>query len=161
MRKPALSGLLPSIAAATLTTAGCYDFHIIGPEDAPAIAHPNAVTVTITYRRPTACQNSGSPCSGNVVFFASWMRDPNYIVLAPSAGHEMVGTARNVAVNFPGGEPYAVYVHDPFIQDAGTCGVTAERLTIGGESVRVFEHPGGCREQGLIRIDASGKGRNP
>lgn len=156
-----LSGARVAAAAAVVLSAACYDFHVIGPEDPPPLANPRTVSVAVAYRRPPACQNTGSPCSGNVVFFASWMREPNFVVLTPTAGHEMVATLRDVPVNFPAGEPYGVYVHDPFIQDAGTCGVTAERLTVGGETIRVFQNPGGCRELGLIRIDASGSGRNP
>lgn len=148
-------------ALLALTGAACYDFRIVGPEDPPAVPNPTTVSVTVTYSRPAACLNSGSPCDGNVVFFGSWMRDPNYVILQHTIGHAMTATVANVPVNFPNGEPHTVYVNDPFIRDVGTCGVTAERLVIGREPVRVFQNPGGCREQGLIRIDASGFGRTP
>lgn len=141
--------------------SSCYDFRVIGPEDAPPQPNPNTVSVSITYERPAGCQNTSSPCTGNIVFFASWMREPNYLILKQTSGHEWAGTATNVPVNYPTGSPYTVYIHDPYLLDVGTCGVTAERLVIGRERITAFRNPGGCSEQGLIRIDAAGYGRTP
>jgi hypothetical protein len=146
-----------------LLAAGCYDFHLTGPEDAPQVSPPMLVSVTIEYRQPNGCVNSLNTCDEQVIFFASWMppegafpltRDPN--------GFIWRGVARNVPVNYPPKDfPHAVRVYDPHILDHPTGGVTAERLRIGGEILTVFDSEGTPKESGLIYVDANGHGRSP
>jgi hypothetical protein len=155
--------LSTALAIGLLCVGGCYDFHLTGPEDAPALSPPNLVTVTIEYRQPNGCVNSLGRCDDPVVFFASWFdigaqfeltRDPN--------GFIWRGVARNVPVNFPPrDDPHAVRVFDPHILDHPTGGVTAERLRIGGQILTVFDSAGTPRESGLVYVDENGRGRNP
>ena len=139
----------------------CYDFHMVGPEDPPAIPRPQTVSVLISYRQPLGCVPPESSCGGPVTFHASWMPIGTHATLQQTAAHTWTATIANVPFNYPGVDPYRVYAVDPFLRDTPTGGVSAERLTIGGELIVKFENPGGTREQGLIYIDANGNGRTP
>ena len=149
------------LLGALLAFPACYDFHTVGPEDPVSQKTPNTATVSIVYLRPEACINIGSSCAGPVTFHASWMRLGSSLTLDQTAEHTWTATVPNVPVNFPNGEPYRVYAVDPYLLDSPTQGISADRLTIGGQKIRDIENPGGTREQGLIFIDASGYGRRP
>lgn len=149
------------VLALTLALPACYDFHMVGPEDPPPLKSPATVSVSVVYLQPSDCVNFISRCDGPVTFQASWMRPGGYVVLEPSGAHHWVATIPDVPINFPGVDPYRVYAVDPYLLDTPTRGISADRLTIGGERVVKFENPGGTREQGLIYIDANGKGRTP
>ena len=149
------------ILACALLLPACYDFHQVGPEDPPALPSPATVTIEVVYNRPSECVNVRSPCGGPVTFQASWMKLGAYITLRQSAPHSWVATISGVPINWPGNEPHHVYAVDPYLLDTATNGVSADRLTVAGERIVKFENPGGSREQGLIYIDANGKGRTP
>jgi len=85
----------------------------------------------------------------------------SHITLTQTANHTWTATVPDVPINFPGVDPYRVYAVDPFLLDSPTVGVSADRLIIGGERIVSIQNAGGTREQGLIYIDASGKGRTP
>lgn len=144
-----------------LLVPACYDFHIVGPEDPPTAKTPMTVPVSIVYMRPVACVNTGSSCGGPVTFHASWMKLGTNLTLTQTTEHSWTALVPDVPVNFPGVDPYRVYAVDPFLLDSPTRGVSADRLTIGGQRIVKFENPGGTREQGLIYIDAAGYGRSP
>lgn len=154
---------LPHLGAWALILAfpSCYDFHMVGPEDPPPLKSPATVSVTVTYLRPSECVNAGAQCGGPVTFQASWMSLGTYVTLQPSTAHTWVATIPDVPVNYPGVDPHRVYAVDPFLRNTETAGVSADRLTVGGERIVKFENPGGSREQGLIYIDANGRGRTP
>jgi hypothetical protein len=149
------------VLALAATLPSCYDFHFVGPEDPTPVKLPNSVSVTVSYLRPVACVNTSSRCDGPVTFHASWMKLGAGITLEQTATHTWTATLPDVPVNFPGGDPYRVYAVDPFLLDSPTGGISADRLWIGGEKIVKFENPGGTREQGLILIDANGRGRTP
>lgn len=149
------------LLATALAFPACYDFHFVGPEDPPAVKSPATVSVNIVYLRPVGCVNTGSSCAGPVTFHASWMKLGTSLTLTQTAEHTWTATVPNVPVNFPGVDPYRVYAVDPYLLDSPTRGVSADRLTIGGQRITKFENEGGTREQGLIFIDASGFGRTP
>jgi len=140
---------------------GCYDFHTVGPEDPPELPSPAKVSVSILYLQPGACVNRSSACDGPVTFHASWMSLGGYVILQQTSPHSWTATIPDVPINYPGVDPYRVYAVDPYLLDTATGGVSADRLTVGGERIVKFENPGGSREQGLIFIDANGKGRSP
>lgn len=140
---------------------GCYDFHIVGPEDPPPVKSPQTVSVSISYLQPLGCVLPGTNCGGPVTFHASWMPVGSYVTLLQTAAHTWTATVDNVPFNYPGVDPYRVYAVDPYLVDTPTRGVSAERLTVGGELIVKFENAGGSSEQGLIFIDANGKGRTP
>jgi len=147
--------------ALALALPGCYDFHIVGPEDPAPIRLPPTVPVSVVYLQPVACVPPGSLCGGPVTFHASWMPLGSYVTLEQTAAHTWTATLPDVPYNYPGVDPYRVYAVDPYLKDTPTAGVSADRLIIGGERIVKFENPGGTREQGLIYIDANGKGRTP
>ncbi len=147
--------------ALALALSGCYDFHTVGPEDPPAIKQPQTVSVSISYLQPLGCVPPGTNCGGPVTFHASWMPLGTYATLQQSAAHTWTAAIPNVPINYPGVDPYRVYAVDPYLRDTPTGGVSADRLTVGGERLVLFENAGGTREQGLIYIDANGKGRTP
>ncbi len=147
--------------ALVLALPACYDFHMVGPEDPAPLKSPATVSVSVVYLQPAECVNFVSPCDGPVTFQASWMKPGGYVTLQQSAAHTWVATIPDVPINFPGVDPYRVYAVDPYLLDTPTRGISADRLTIGGERLVKFENPGGTREQGLIYIDANGKGRTP
>ena len=147
-----------------LVTGGCYDFHLVGPEDPDPLPAPRVVSVAIEYRQPAVCYNDPSHCNDLVVFFGSWMRPgAEFFLQADPGSHVWTGVAHGVPVNFPptGGEPYRVRVFDPRLRGQLTEGFSAERLKIGGQTVLQIDRPGGKNEAGLIYIDENGLGRNP
>jgi hypothetical protein len=147
--------------ALALALQGCYDFHVVGPEDPPPIKSPQTVSVSISYLQPVGCVPPGTNCGGPVTFHASWLPVGAYVILLQTAAHTWTATLDNVPFNYPGVEPYRVYAVDPYLLDTPTRGVSADRLTVGGERIVKFENAGGASEQGLIFIDANGKGRTP
>lgn len=154
-------GSLALLGLAASLTGGCYDFHTVGPEDPTPLKNPATVAVSIAYTQPVACVNTGSRCDGPVTFQASWLPRGGYVTLTETASHVWTATVTDVPVNFPGSDPYRVYAVDPYLLDTPTGGISASRLTVGGERIVRFENEGGTREQGLIFIDANGKGRTP
>lgn len=150
---------------AALTTAlclsGCYDFTKVGPEDPPVMQTPMTVTIQVSYVQPSFCPNVRTGCSGPVTFQASWLNSGAYLNMQAGAGHTWSLTIPNVPVNWPGLDPYRVYAVDPYLAETPTQGVSADRLTVAGEKITQFDNAGNPREQGLIFIDASGKGRTP
>jgi hypothetical protein len=149
------------LSALTLALPSCYDFHKVGPEDPPALASPQTVSVSVLYLRPSECVNTTSRCDGPVTFQASWMALGSFITLQQSGAHTWAATIPDVPINYPGADPHRVYAVDPYLKDTQTGGVSADRLTIGGEHIVKFEFAGGANEHGLIFIDANGKGRTP
>lgn len=147
--------------ALTAALSACYDFHTVGPEDPAPLKLPVTVSVSVVYQRPASCVLPGTRCDGPVTFQASWMRPGTYINLEETATHTWSATIPDVPVNFPGIEPYRVYAVDPYLLDTPTAGVSADRLIIGGERIIKFANAGGASEQGLIYIDANGRGRTP
>jgi hypothetical protein len=149
------------LLALTLLVPACYDFHVVGPEDPPALKSPATVSVNVSYQRPVGCVNTASSCTGPVTFHASWMKLGSSLTLTQTAEHVWTATIPNVPVNYPGVDPYRVYAVDQYLLDSPTQGVSADRLTVGGQRITKLENPGGTREQGLIFIDANGLGRSP
>jgi len=130
-----------------------------GPEPLPPTSY---ASVRVEYRQPNGCANLPEACSNRVVFFASWMRPGEEIVLDGAAGHMWVGLATNVPVNWP--PPLAAHrvrVYDPFLVETETGGVTAARLRIGGQLVTDFVNAGTPDESGEVYVDANGIGHNP
>lgn len=155
--------LLLAVALLAAASGACYDFHLTGPEDAPSPNPPNLVSVSIFYRQPAGCVNSATNCEDSVVFFASWMRPGDEFRLRRDPGGFIWrGTATGVPVNFPPKDyPHAVRVYDPHLRDQPNQGLTAERLTVGGELLTVIDSRGTTQEEGLVFIDENGQGRNP
>jgi hypothetical protein len=149
--------------AAAFVTASCYDFHLTGPEDPEPLNPPHLVSVTIEYRQPFACANSAGRCNDPVVFFASWMEQGNEFRLTKDpAGFIWRGRANGVPVNFPPrDDPHAVRVYDPHLLDEPTQGGTADRLSIGGQRLTIFDSPGEPKVVGLVYVDDYGVGHNP
>jgi hypothetical protein len=160
---PAGRILRNAVVMGAVAAAGCYDFHLTGPEDPPPVERPQLVSVTIEYRQPNGCDNALGRCDDPVVFFASWLEPGNEFRLTRDAGGFIWrGTATRVPVNFPPRDhPHAVRVFDPHVFDAPTGGAAAERLRIGGQILTRFDSPGGPREVGLVYVDANGVGHNP
>jgi hypothetical protein len=66
-----------------------------------------------------------------------------------------------VPVNYPPrGSADDVRVFDPMLRDRGNGGLTAERLTVGGEALRTIVSPNTPSEFGTIYIDSEGRGHN-
>lgn len=155
------SRFLPPLLAILL--AGCYDFHLTGPEDAAEVVPPGFVSVTIEYRQPNGCLNGASPCEEPVVFYGSWMAKGAEFQLARDPGTFVWrGVARGVPVNYPPRDaPYSVRVFDPHLRETCTAGFQAERIRLGGEALSKFEG-GGCADQAaLAYVDDNGYGHNP
>jgi hypothetical protein len=146
-----------------LVPAGCYDFHLQGPEDPPVDVVPRTVSVTIQYRQPSSCQNDSSRCDDPVVFYGSWMREGNEFSLTPDVNsHVFRGTALVVPVNYPPrDQPYFVRIYDPYLARTSSGGFTARRLVVGGESLTQVESSGSRQERALIFVDENGLGHNP
>ena len=151
------------IALVAVVTGGCFEFHLVGPEDPPEVVSPALVPVQIVYRQPEHCSNVEHPCDGNVVFFGSWMREGAVFSLTSDATSRLWrGTALGVPVNFPpSDDPYAVSVYDPYLHDTSSAGMTAYRLTVGDENVSELHLEGTPNAHGLIFIDANGRGHDP
>jgi hypothetical protein len=146
-----------------LLAAGCYEFHLVGPEDPTVVSPPAVVSVQIVYRQPDLCENDRSSCDGDVVFFGSWMREGAEFTLTPDLSSRLWrGTALGVPVNFPPRDaPYEVRVFDPYLRDTSALGMTAVRLTVGGETLTDISWEGTPAARGLIYIDDNGQGHHP
>ena len=161
-RLPGRLGLVGALACGALL-GGCYDFHLAGPEEAPADVVPRTVSVSIQYRQPTNCQNDAVHCEDPVIFYGSWMREGNEFSLTPDANnHVFRGTALVVPVNYPPkDQPYTVRIYDPYLARTSTGGFTARRLVVGGESLTNIESSGSRQERALMFVDENGFGHNP
>ena len=151
------------LGLAALLAAGCYDFHLTGPEDAPAVPNPQLVSVTVEYRQPNGCLTASIHCDDKVVFIGSWMQKGAEFALTRGAGNFVwTGPAFAVPVNYPpNDQPYTVYIHDPHLVSSETDGFTGERLKVGGQVLTIFVAPGGPNEGALVYIDQNGFGHNP
>lgn len=149
--------------AAGLLAAGCYDFHQTGPEDPSPLPQPRSVAVGVEYRQPGECADVPERCNRPVVFYGSWMRSNEYLLLTPVPGRfYWVGTAPSVPVNFPPrARPYTVQVFDPYLQGTSTAGFTGRRVTVGGETLTRIESMGREDEHALVYVDDNGLGHNP
>jgi hypothetical protein len=152
------AGILVAVAASGF--AGCL--HPEAPEDPTPVPVPRLVTIVVQYRQLNGCSNTVTPCGGPVVFSASWMRLGAFVPLQLQPDTFLWrATVTGVPVNFPPTEqPYQVWVVDPYLHDAAGQGVTAQRLTVGGEVLTRF-YPYQDTELGLVYIDDNGFGHNP
>jgi hypothetical protein len=149
--------------AGAVLAAACYDFHLAGPEDPPALPQPRLVTVAIEYRQPNGCVNVPERCDHPVVFFGSWMRPGGEFELSRDVGSFVwTGRATGVPVNFPPrDQPYEVRIYDPHLGGTSTLGFTAGRLTVGGQLLTAIQFPGSPREHALVFVDDNGQGHSP
>ena len=144
--------------------AGCYDFHLTGPEDAPPVSTPRLVSVRVEYRQPNGCLSApASACNDSVVFFGSWMQMGAEFRLSRDPGtFTWRGVAHGVPVNYPPrDDPYSVRIFDPYLIASCAEGYSADRITLGGEAL--FKTNGsGCRDQvAFVFVDDNGRGHNP
>jgi hypothetical protein len=154
--------LAPLLAAAAV---GC-DFQpdpAAGPAPLPGT---RTVSVRIEYRQPAGCANADrANCTAPVFFLASWMHpgeSEEVILNAVSGSYVWAGTAPGVPVNWPPtDQPHLVRVYDPHLKATPTGGVTAARLTVGGQLLTRFDEPGTPDESGFVYIDDDGVGHNP
>jgi len=152
-----------------LAWAGC-DFQKdpdAGPTTLPV---SRFVTIKVEYRQPAGCMNSDPVhCDDRVVFFGSWMkpRTTTYagdqVLLDTQFGPNFWSAyVPNVPVNWPPNDfPHYVRVFDPHLHDTPSGGVTAARLSIGGQIITDYDQPGTPQESGLIYVDDNGVGRSP
>ena len=162
-----LRRVVPAVLA--LTMVSCWDFQ---PDPVPG---PSPVTATrfvdvqIEYRQPAHCANTQGTCDARVVFFGSWMRPKSgdyagdqVLLDTPFGPNFWTGVVHNVPVNWPPtDEPHLVRVYDPHLQDSATGGVTAARLTVGGQVLTFYQDTGTTSESGLVYVDDGGVGHNP
>jgi hypothetical protein len=150
------------LMAVLLSTAGCYDFEpdvLPGPSELPLAT---LTTIEVEYRQPNLCLNATGNCADRVVFFGSWMRPGEEVLLEPAPGRRWVGRASNVPVNWPPVVlPHRVRVFDPHLVDTDTHGVTAARLKVGRQILTVFDEQGTPGESGRVYVDHNGIGHNP
>jgi len=152
-----------ALLAVVATAVGC-DFQPDPPEGPSALAPTRSVDVRIEYRQPQGCENANPDrCVNLVWFFGSWMHDGEPIALdAVPGSYVWAGTAKGVPVNWPPtDEPHFVRVFDPHLEDTPTGGVTAARLTVGGQILTQYDAPGTSKESGLVYVDDNGVGHNP
>ena len=151
------------LVAAGLLATGCFDFHQEGPEDPSPLPQPRSVSVTIEYRQQNACSDPAGGCNDPVIFYGSWMRPGESLVLLPVPGRfYWVGTARDVPVNFPPRAlPYTVRLLDPFLRGTASGGFTGRRVVVGGETLTRVEAVGRQDEHALVYVDDNGLGHNP
>ena len=158
--RPFVRRLVPLVAAA----AAACDFQP-DPEEGPSPLGPTRVaTVRIEYRQPPGCENADrANCVDPVWFLGSWMHEGEEVILESVPGsYVWAGTALGVPVNWPPTEePHLVRVYDPHLKDTPTAGVTAARLTVGGQLLTVYDQPGTPQESGMVYIDDNWVGRNP
>ena len=155
------AGAASLLLLATFGLAGCYEFHLTGPEDPDPVDTPQLVSVTVEYWQVAGCQ--GEPvCKEPVNFQASWMQPgAEFSLVRDPANQVWRGTAYGVPVNFPPrGAPYYVRVYDPMLRDRPNGGKTGERLTVGGEAIRKLVNQNTTSEFGTIFIDTTGRGHN-
>lgn len=155
------------IALLTLLTAaglsfGCYEFHLVGPEDPTPITPPQAVSVTVEYRQPHLCPTDSTDCQSAVLFSGSWMdRAAAFSLVRVGTTEFWRGTAYGVPVNYPPRDaPYSVQIFDPLLRHEPSEGRTAQRLVIGGESLRSGSGEDTPNARGLVYVDANGRGHN-
>jgi len=145
-----------------LAAGGCLDFQKDPPAGPSALPAARYATVHVQYRQPNGCANVASPCDSRVVFFGSWMRPGEELLLDGGPGHVWTGTAVNVPVNWPPQEAaHLVRIFDPYLSETETGGVTASRLTVGGQVVTAFEQIGTPAESAYVYVDDLGVGHNP
>ncbi len=161
-------GRLPQRALVVLLLAfaslACPDFQPDPPAGpTPITGGQRFATITVEYRQPRPCSNTPDHCLDRVVFFASWMRPGDEVVLATPAGPTFwTGVVHDVPVNWPpSDQPHSVRVYDPHLVDTPTAGVTAARLVVGSQSVYYLDRAGTPQEVGLIYVDDDGIGHNP
>jgi len=150
-----------STVALTLAIVACKAAEIpIGPGP---VAVPGRVSVTVEYRQPNSCQNVQASCSGDVVFYGSWMRPGGEVTLrAQPDSYVWTATISGVPVNFPpSDEPYFVRIYDPFLRDTATGGVTGRRVRIGRQALIVLDRVDTPEEFAWVFVDANGVGHNP
>jgi hypothetical protein len=152
-----------ALALVAFAAAGGCDFQPDPPEGPSALPVTRLVSVTIEYRQPAGCVNAAGTCAVSPVFFASWMGRGDEVILTTAAGPSVwSGTVHNVPVNWPPtDEPHYVRVWDPHLLDTPNEGLTAARLTVGGQAIAHYDQPGTPQEAGLIYVDDNGIGRNP
>jgi hypothetical protein len=145
-----------------VTAAGGACLHEQGPEDPTPVPVPRLVSVSVQYRQLNGCSNTVTPCDGPVVFSGSWMRLGVYVPLQLEPGTFIwKGTVSGVPVNYPPrDQPYQVWVVDPYVHDVAGQGVTAQRLSVGGQLLTTF-YPYQDTELGLVYIDDNGFGHAP
>jgi hypothetical protein len=153
---------LALLGAAALMSLGCPDFHLEGPEDAPSPPLPRVANVTVEYHQPSQCNNVPARCADTVVFYGSWMRPGQELLLSPVPGRFIwIGTVSGVPVNFPpNGQPHTVRVFDPYLVGAPTGGFAGRRLVVGGERLTVIESFGTGDEKAQVYVDDNGFGHN-
>jgi len=153
-------GLGLALAAGLLSS--CYDFHLQGPED-PSPVGPRLVRVTVEYRQPQGCLNVPSSCDEMVWFSASWMVEGGQFRLRRDpTGYIWRGVAEAVPVNFPPrDQAHTVRVYDPHLVGNPSGGITAERLTVGGQLLTYFVDEDRPSESALLYVDDNGFGHNP
>ena len=146
-----------------LGVVGCVDFQPDPPAGPNAVSASRFVTIQVQYRQPAGCENSQGTCAARVVFFGSWMRAGDEVLLdTPFGPNVWTGVVPNVPVNWPpSDQPHYVRIYDPHLQATSSGGVTAARLTVGGQTIYYFDSPGTPQESGLIYVDDNGVGRNP
>jgi len=156
-----LRRLVPAVLA--LGAAACFDFQPDPPAGPNPVSASRFVSVQVQYRQPAGCENASGSCAARVVFFGSWMRPGDEVLLdTPFGPNVWAGVIPNVPVNWPpDDQPHYVRVYDPHLQATASGGVTAARLSVGGQAIYFFDAPGTPQESGLIYVDDNGVGRNP
>jgi hypothetical protein len=155
LRRLVLLGALAPMALGCDTTPDVTE----GPSPLPPTQYS---VVQIEYRQPNGCANVPESCVDRVVFFGSWMRSGEEILLDGAPGHIWVGQATNVPVNWPPTiSAHRVRVFDPHLVQTDSGGVTATRIRVGGEPVTHFEDLGTPSESARVYVDVNGIGHNP
>ena len=154
-----LSGLMAAGLAVGLVACSAEEI----PDSPVAVEVPSRVTVTVEYRQPNSCQNVLTDCSGDVVFYGSWMRPGATVVLEAAPGSFVwAATVSGVPVNFPpNDEPYFVRVYDPFLRETGSQGVAGRRIELGGQAMYAVDRTDTPEEFAWAYIDSNGVGHNP
>ena len=136
LRSLALLGALAPMAFGCDSTPDVTE----GPSALPPTTYS---VVQVEYRQPNGCANVPESCVDRVVFFGSWMRPGEEILLDGAPGHIWVGQATNVPVNWPPSiSAHRVRVFDPYLVQTDSEGVTASRIRVGGEAVTHLEDVG-------------------
>jgi hypothetical protein len=150
------------VVASALASAACWDFQKDVPEGPSALPVARFATVRVEYRQPRGCSNAVALCETRVVFFGSWMQPGEEVLLDPQPGLIWTGEATNVPVNWPPADsPHRVRVFDPHLADTPTGGVSAARLTVGGQFLTKYDSLGTADESAYVYVDDDGAGHNP
>jgi len=162
MRASGRVRLAGALIAGFLGTS-CFNFHLVGSDEPEPFSPPNVVSVTVEYHQDSGCTAPPDRCDDAVIFWGSWMAPGAEFTLQKDAeGYIWRGTAYAVPVNFPPKTgSYAVRVFDPRLLDTESLGLTAQRLAVGGQFLRVMTGEGTPQAFGWIYIDSNGQGRNP